>query len=290
LYQKARRVLSGGTEFLLAEARQRELLVEEVQRLAPPTFDPVEIQAHFNNVPPRYFQINDARGILRDVTHVHRFIQLQLSESEENALAPVISWHNEPDRGYTVVMICTWDRDRLFSQVTGCLTASGLNILSAEILTRYDGVVLDTFCVTDARTGLLAHREEREAFENLAQKILTGATIDLPALIARTKTAPSPYKSIDGERIPTVVTLDNATSEVRTIIDIQAEDRPGLLYDISRALMALTVNVYLAKITTEKGAAIDSFYVTESDGAKILDPARERAIQQKLRQAVQPGV
>ena len=35
LYQKTRRVLTGGTEFLLAEARQRELLVEEVQRLAP---------------------------------------------------------------------------------------------------------------------------------------------------------------------------------------------------------------------------------------------------------------
>ncbi len=52
LYHKTRRVLTGGTEFLLAEARQRELLIEEVQRLAPHTFDPAEIQAHFNNVPP----------------------------------------------------------------------------------------------------------------------------------------------------------------------------------------------------------------------------------------------
>jgi [protein-PII] uridylyltransferase len=290
LYQRARRVLTGGTEFLLAEARQRELLVEEVQRLAPHTFDPAEIQAHFNNVPARYLQISDAQEILRDVTHVHRFIQLQLSESEDNALAPVISWHNEPDRGYTVVTVCTWDRERLFSQITGCLTAAGLNILSAEILTRYDGVILDTFCVTDARTGLLAHREEREQFENLAHKVLTGATIDLPALIAKTKTAPSLYKSIGGERIPTVIALDNATSDVRTIIDIQAEDRPGLLYDISRTLMALSVNVYLAKILTEKGAAIDSFYATEHNGAKILSPDREKAIQQKLRHAVQHGM
>jgi [protein-PII] uridylyltransferase len=290
LYEKTRRVLTGGTEFLLAEARQRELLAEEVQRLAPQTFDPAEIQAHFNNVPARYLQISDAREILRDVTHVHRFIRLQLSDSEDNALAPVISWHNEPDRGYTVVIVCTWDRDSLFSQITGCLTAAGLNILSAEILTRYDGVILDTFWVTDARTGLLANREEREMLENLTHKVLTGATIDLAALIAKTKTAPSPYKSIDGERIPTVISLDNATSDIRTIIDIQTEDRPGLLYDISRTLVDLNVNVYLAKISTEKGAAIDSFYATEHDGAKILTPEREKAIQQKLRHAVQHGM
>lgn len=288
LYQKTRRVLSGGTEFLLAEARQRELLVEEVQRIAPHTFDPAEIQAHFNNVPARYFQINNAKEILRDVSHVHRFIQLQLSDSEVNALAPVISWHNEPDRGYTIVTVCTWDRDRLFSQITGCLTAAGLNILSAEILTRYDGVILDTFCVTDARTGLLANREEREQFEGYAHKVLTGASIDLPALIAKTKSAPPFYKSIEGERIPVVITLDNATSDIRTIIDIQAEDRLGLLYDISRTLTALNVNVYLAKVTTEKGAAIDSFYVTEHNGAKVLNPDREKAIQNKLRQAIQP--
>jgi [protein-PII] uridylyltransferase len=113
--------------------------------------------------------------------------------------------------------------------------------------------------------------------------------IDLAALIAKTKTAPSPYKSIEGERIPTVIALDNETSDVRTIIDVQTEDRPGLLYDISRTLAGLNVNVYLAKISTEKGAAIDGFYVTEHNGAKILAPEREKAIQQKLRHAVQHG-
>jgi [protein-PII] uridylyltransferase len=282
--------LTGGTEFLLAEARQRELLVEQVQSLAPQTFDPAEIQAHFNNVPARYLQISDAREILRDVAHVHRFIHLQLSDNGENALAPVISWQNEPDRGYTVVIVCTWDRERLFSQIAGCLTAAGLNILSAEILTRYDGVILDTFYVTEAGTGLLANREEREKFEHLVHKVLTGATVDLPGLIAKTKTAPSIYKSIEGERIPTVITLDNAISDTRTIIDIQTEDRPGLLYDISRTLAALYVNVHLAKVSTDKGAAIDSFYVTDHIGAKILSPEREKAIQQKLRQAVQHGV
>jgi [protein-PII] uridylyltransferase len=289
LYRKARQALTGGTTFLLAEARQRELLVEEVQRLAPPTFDPAEIQAHFNNVPPRYCQINDAKEILGDVAQVHRFIQLQLSVGEVNALAPIITWHNERDRGYTTVKLCTWDRERFFTHVTGCLTAAGLNILAAEILTRFDDVILDTFFVTDARTGQLANREERDQFELLAQKILTGAPVDLAGLIAKVRPAPAAYQSLEGERIPTLVVFDNAASATRTIVDLQAEDRVGLLYDVARALAELNVNIYLAKILTEKGAAIDTFYIAERDGSKVLDPERQKAIKQRLRQAVQHG-
>jgi [protein-PII] uridylyltransferase len=289
LYRKTRQVLTGGTDFLIAEARQRELLVEEVQRMAPPTFDPVEIQAHFNNLPPRYCQINDAREILSDVAQVHRFIQLQLSPAEVNALMPIITWHNERDRGYTSVKLCTWDRERFFTHVTGCLTAAGLNILGAEILTRSDNVVLDTFFVTDARTGQLANREERDKFELLVQKILTGAPVDLPALIAKVRPAPGAYKSLEGEPIPTMIEMDNATSDTRTIVDLQAEDRVGLLYDLSRALAELDLTIYLAKILTEKGAAIDTFYIAERDGSKVLDPERQKAIQQRLRQAAQSG-
>ncbi len=70
---------------------------------------------------------------------------------------------------------------------------------------------------------------------------------------------------------------------------MQAEDRVGLLYDISRALAELNEMVYLAKIPTEKGAAIDTFYITEHDGAKVLDAERQKKIKQRLRQAVQRG-
>ena len=286
LYRKTLDFLSGASEFRLAQDRQRALLLEQVQRLAPPTFDPAEVQAHFQNLPPRYCQVNDAREILRDVTQVHRFMNLQLASGDDNALAPIIAWQNEPDRGYNTVTVCTWDRDRLFSNITGCLTAAGFNILGAEILTRADGIIIDTFYVTDAKTGLLANREEREKFESLAQKVLTDKTVDLPALVARTKAAPSIYKSIQGERIPTVVELDNNSSDTRTVIDLQAEDRVGLLYDISRALADLEVDLFVAKILTEQGAAVDSFYATEQDGGKILDSERIKAVKSKLRLAV----
>jgi [protein-PII] uridylyltransferase len=287
LYRRTRQMLEGGTEFLLAEARQRELVIQEVKRLAPASLDPSEIQAHFNNLPQRYVQTNDAQDILDDVNCVHRFIQLQLSEADENALVPIISWRNEPDRGYTTVKLCTWDRERFFANITGCLSAAGFNILGAEILTRTDGIIVDSLFVADARTGQLAKKEEREKFEVLVQKVLTGATVDLRGLIAKIRPAPAIYKSLDGERIPALVELDSTTSDNRTIVDLQTEDRVGLLYDVARALADLHLNVYLAKILTEKGAAIDTFYITEQDGAKVLEPERQKAVKQRLRLAAQ---
>jgi [protein-PII] uridylyltransferase len=228
--------------------------------------------------------INNAREILTDLTQAHRFMQLQLSKTE-SALSPVVMWHNEPDRGYTTVHVCTWDRAGLFSKITGSLTVAGLNILSAEIITRGDGIILDTFFVTDADTGLLAKREEREKFESLLDKILTGEEIDLAESIARRKQT-CPYKFFEGERMPTVIYFDNETSETRTIIQVETEDRVGLLYAISRVLNDLDLDIYVAKISTEKGAAIDSFYIAENDGGKITAPERQKAIEKKLRAAI----
>ena len=79
----------------------------------------------------------------------------------------MVNWHNEPDRGYNAVKVCTWDRAGLFSKIAGSFSATGLNILSAQIFTRTDGIVLDTFIVTDARTGNLAGAEQRDKFENV---------------------------------------------------------------------------------------------------------------------------
>jgi [protein-PII] uridylyltransferase len=284
LYHKTLAHLSGGTAFLRAEERQRELLAEDVRKLKPGAVSEEELQAHFANLPPRYFQIHPAREIVADLTLAHLFMHRQVAE-EDIALEPAVTWHNEPDRGYSAVKICTWDRHGLFSKIAGSLTAAGLNILSAQIFTRNDGIILDTLFVIDAATGLLAKKEEREKFEHLLNQALTGE-LDLSGLIARRTKLQPLYLSLEGERIPTRIRFDNETSDTRTVIDVETEDLVGLLYALSQALAGLDLDIYLAKICTEKGAAVDSFYVSESDGAKILDLARQQEIERRLRAAI----
>ncbi|HXD01160.1 MAG TPA: [protein-PII] uridylyltransferase, partial [Verrucomicrobiae bacterium] len=247
LHSKAIQVLSGGTEFIRAEAMIRELLAEEVRRSLPGRLTEEELLAHFGTLPPRYFQIHATPEIIRDLVLVHRFLHLQLAE-EANALEPVVDWHNEPDRGHTAVKVCTWDRAGLFSNLTGSLSAAGINILSAQIFTRSDAIVLDTFFVTDAKTGTLVSREEREKFETLLGRVLTGEAVDFAKLIAHEPAARLPYLSYEGDRMPTQIQFDNEASESRTAIEVETEDRVGLLHAITQALAELELNITAAKI------------------------------------------
>src|SRR4051812_2777026 len=271
LYQKTMNVLEGATDFIRAEETQRALLQEEVMRLAPRTFSHEELDAHFANLPARYFQIHPAKEIITDLSLAHRFMHHQLAE-EEKALEPVLVWHNEADRGYTSAKVCTWDRPGLFSKIAGSFSAAGINILNAQIFTRNDGIVLDTFFVTDARSGTMVDKEGREKFEDILLKVLTTQIEDLHPLIAKQKLARPLYQSLEGERIPLRIQFDNDSSETRSVIDLETEDRLGLLYAISQVFTDLNLDLSLAKISTEKGAAIDTFYVCNNMGEKIYSP------------------
>ncbi len=286
LHHKTAALLSGGTEFLRAEERRRELLREEVRGQLPKTFGADEIEAHFAGLPDRYFRIHSAREIARDLTLAHQFMYLQLTEADR-ALEPVIAWHDERDRGCSSVHVCTWDRAGLFSKIAGSLTASSLNIHGAQIFTRADGIVLDTFDVTDARTGALPGPEARTRFDRLLDQVLTG-DVDLARAMAKAPQYQALWYGAGGERMAPRVRFDHKTLPNRTIIDVEAEDRVGLLYALSVALNRLRLNLVLAKVVTEKGAALDTFYVTELDGKKVKPGGdREAQIARRLREAAE---
>ena len=287
LRSRALPLLTGGTEFVRAGEKQREQLMQDVYRLLPEGLGEEELHAHFATLPLRYFQIHSAEEILADLELTHRFIRVQVSSDDEAALAPVVRWSNAPDRGYTQVKVCTWDRAGLFGKIAGSLSAAGLTIMSAQIFTRRDAIALDTFFVADAKTGNLADAEQREKFEGLLGKVLVKADTDLHAHIARQNLSRPLFQAYVGEHIPTQIHLDNDASDSRTLIEIETEDRIGLLYVIAQTLTELELDISAARICTEKGAAIDNFYVHEIGGGKILSLERQKAIERRLRNAVQ---
>ncbi|HEX4349027.1 MAG TPA: [protein-PII] uridylyltransferase, partial [Verrucomicrobiae bacterium] len=194
LHSRALTLLTGGTEFRRASEKAREELRDAVRELASRRISDEELAAHFSLLPERYFEIYTPKQILDDVELAHRFMHRLIMENQR-ALAPVTAWLDERDRGFSLVKICTWDRAGLFGKIAGSLSAAGLNILGAQIFTRADGIVLDTFFVNDGRTGNIATREQREHFSGLLEEVLTGEAVNLHKLIARQATARPAYSA-----------------------------------------------------------------------------------------------
>ena len=204
----------GGTEFVRAGKAQRESLLQEVRELAGRSLSDEEINTHFGTLPRHYFQVRTAKEIIEDLELAHRFMRRLILE-DDRVLSPITAWRDEPDRGYNAVKICTWDRAGLFSKIAGSLSAAGLNILGAQIFTRTDGIVLDTFFVNDGRTGNLATREQHDQFAALLEKVLNDEAIDLPALIARQITRQPAYQPYTGERMANADSLSTTRRPTR---------------------------------------------------------------------------
>jgi [protein-PII] uridylyltransferase len=84
------------------------------------------------------------------------------------------------------------------------------------------------------------------------------------------------------------VMIDNTLSNRYTVLEVSGLDRPGLLYDLTSALSKLNLNIGSAHIVTFGEKAVDSFYVTDLTGAKIVASARQGAIRRHLLAIFEP--
>jgi [protein-PII] uridylyltransferase len=89
--------------------------------------------------------------------------------------------------------------------------------------------------------------------------------------------------------VPTSVAFDNEGSEIYTIIEVDTRDRPGLLYDLTRTLAANNVYIASAVIATFGAQVVDTFYVKDMFGLKFHSEPRRKALERKLREAIEQG-
>ncbi len=90
--------------------------------------------------------------------------------------------------------------------------------------------------------------------------------------------------------MPTTITFDNTGSELYTIIEVDTRDRPGLLFDLTRALANNNVYIASAVIATYGEQVVDTFYVKDMFGLKYHSEAKQNALEVKLRAALTKGV
>jgi [protein-PII] uridylyltransferase len=246
-----------------------------------------EIEAHFEFMPDHYFRASDLPGIVEHLKLFRSFLE-NVSTGEELPLAPAIKWKVVPEQGHTVMTFCTWERERLLAKVAGSFSVVPLNILSADVFPRADNVVLGVFRVCDTNAHPATDPRDFKLVEQTLRRALEDESFDFLSLIEKAKR--QSRRLAPAIEFPTRIAIDNKTHPSYTLIEIQAPDRLGLLYDVLSCLDRENILIPLSRINTQAGAAIDTLYVVDgANHAKITDSHRIRTIQQHLKNAILSG-
>jgi [protein-PII] uridylyltransferase len=179
--------------------------------------------------------------------------------------------------------VITGDRPGLFARMAGTLAGFGMNILHAEAFSNRRGQVLDTFVFADPTRTLELNPSEVDRLRTTAERVMLGK-LDVRELL---RNRPKPKLPSRKGRTPAAVRFDDEASATATLIEIAAEDRPGLLYDLASAISASGGNIEVVLIDTQAHRAIDVFYVTV--GGKKLTAERQASMGEELRKVCAPA-
>jgi len=284
LYRLTQQMLRGEQEFLRKAVQEREALLKRVREQVSKVIEDEEFAAHFHLLPANYLTKTDERLFRHHLELVHEFFRQQVSE-EADPLRPCVHWSDHGNWGHSEVVVVSWNRDRLLTKIVGAFSLAELNILSANIFTRGDDVVIDTFRVCTPRGEEVSDKRDKQAFEKILYESLANPDFDFSHALdeARKKSKTTPMGE---DAFPTMLRFDNEASPHFTLLFLQAPDRIGLLHSVSSCLNDLGIGIEYAGISTEKGAALDTFYLHNEDGEKIVTEAAQKKILQTLRQSL----
>src|SRR6266849_2109691 len=275
LYHSALDVISGGRT---VEARDARITAAQAAaRALLPDFTDEEFDAFTGRGYPFYWLSLDAE------THAR---QARLMREAASSGAPLpVEKRIDPARAVTEITLYTADHPGLFSRIAGALAVSGANIVDAKIMTMTNGMALDTLWVQD-HDGTPFDRPDKLAklaftFEN----VLTG---DLKPHIELERPPAFPSR-MSVFTVPPRVLIDNLASRSHTVIEVNGRDRPGLLWEVTRELTRLSLQVSSAKISTYGEKVVDVFYVKNLFGHKVEHPQKLEEIRTALEAVLVKG-
>ena len=268
VYSRALARLTGGQ----VELPSRELVVARVWEAMQHEGSRRAVTAHLAMLSDRYLVTTSPQRIACHLRLVERL--------EEDTAATELFHH--PDLDSSELVIATRDVPGLFSLIAGTLAAHGINVLSAQIHTRADGIAIDTFQVNDPLGEPVTEEARwRRTVEALRKVIAGEETVE--ALLAKRRTGRPPGEPVAG---PPKISVDNRLSDSHTVVEVKCPDRVGLLYAITRTLSALGLDIGSARIATEIDHAYDTFYVTDREGRRVEDPAAMSRFREALEEAL----
>lgn len=190
-----------------------------------------------------------------------------------------------PDQDATLVTVYAADHPGLFYRIAGAIHAAGGNIIDARIHTTRDGRALDNFLVQDPFGQPFDEAARLERLQGAIEEALSNRA----RMTEKLRRKPLARARADAFAIQPSALIDNKASNRFTVIEVNARDRPALLYDLANALFQSKVTIHSAHVATYGERAVDTFYVTDLLGEKIDNTARLKSVERRLVDAAGGG-
>jgi len=272
LYLRSERILRGRDEGVRDVPYWTWAKADGVRALLPENLA-AKVEKFLQDMGERYFATFSAEHIAMQM--------LCLEEARKEGIGMRLGSH--PGTHLSEIVVCTNDRPGLFADLAGCLAGKLMNVQSASIFTTPDGFAIDSFVVADA----LGQRPLTEGEFDALGKLVKRVVLDREDVLPHVESARRRIFGMLKARVPVRgrVEFDNLVSRNNTVVDIEAGDRTGLLFDIARAFHKHGVEIQSSRIVTDARRVKDAFYVRLNNG-KIEDAETLEALQQDLLQAV----
>ena len=169
---------------------------------------------------------------------------------------------------------------------------AGLNILGAKVISRSDHIAIDTFYIVEPGRGVVQNQAAMETFSRTVEAALIQNKDLFPDILAQAQKLSGNRYTTENNTLhtsfPPTVEVYHELAMLRTIVDIQAQDQIGLLYRLAKAIYDHGFDITFARINTERGVALDTFYIESANHEPTEDTARLHALRDALALVIAP--
>ncbi len=227
-----------------------------------------ELERFVEGFPERYVRTRPSKEI---------YGQFQLAQRLKSE-AVQLDFEYAPET--SAITLVSRDRPGLFAAITTALAAWGMNVVTAEAFANAEGVVVDSFRFQDTFRTLELNESERDRFVANVHDVVEGRVSAEALLSGRRRGRKNSPRVV----VETSVEFDDGASATSTLMQVVAQDVPGLLRTISVTLSEMRFNVEVALVDTEGETAIDVFYLTQNGNR--LTAAQKRDLRGTLADAI----